>query len=595
MPIKKTSTQVLIELSERNQQYPDRPLDLLPNQTYSSTYSKLWFRCRNNHIFETSPHNVLKGHDCKKCSMKRVTLENRKDNSTFIKQLEQRNEKFPNKKVSLVEGQIYQKTNEPLSFRCMQGHVWNAIPKTIIRGSYCPECKRNKNILLHTYTTDTFIKLLDERNNTFNEKKVFLHSNQEYKGFKSPLAFFCDKNHEWISTPDNVLNAKSGCPICARKSYSSKCIQWLKEIQKREKITIQHMLHKDGEYIIPGTRLKVDGFCKETNTVYEFYGDYWHGNPLTTNHTQLNEITQTTFGDLYSNTVDRENKIKSLGYKLVSIWESDYDKREIKNSFNEILNNLKITSHTVYMWTFNQLKQTSNDRYFLAQINKSEPLPTFHIFEDEWEKNKTLVISKLKHYTNQNNITTIYARKCIIKPVDTKEKSTFLNQFHLQGNDNSQIAYGAFYANELVGVMTFSQPRMGIGVHKNKQENTFELVRFATNTNYRIPGIASKLLTHFKKNHKWNEIYSYADRRWSIGSLYYTLGFELIKTNPPDYFYIIDGKRKHRWNYRKDILKKTLQNYDANLTEYQNMQNHGYYRVWDCGTLKFSIKNSQKT
>jgi hypothetical protein len=74
--------------------------------------------------------------------------------------------------------------------------------------------------------------------------------------------------------------------------------------------------------------------------------------------------------------------------------------------------------------------------------------------------------------------------------------------------------------------------------------------------------------------------------------MYHQLGFALIADNKPDYQYVINGVRKHRWNYRKDILKNTLQNYDPNLTEYQNMENHGYYRIWDCGTLKFSIKNN---
>jgi len=36
-------------------------------------------------------------------------------------------------------------------------------------------------------------------------------------------------------------------------------------------------------------RIKVDGYDVETNTVYEFLGDYWHGNPKIFN---LNEINQ---------------------------------------------------------------------------------------------------------------------------------------------------------------------------------------------------------------------------------------------------------------------------------------------------------------
>lgn len=76
--------------------------------------------------------------------------------------------------------------------------------------------------------------------------------------------------------------------------------------------------------------------------------------------------------------------------------------------------------------------------------------------------------------------------------------------------------------------------------------------------------------------------------------MYYQLGFTLTADNPPDYFYVVDGVRKHRWNFRKDVIKYTLPNYDPNITEYQNMENHGYWRVWDCGTLKFTMFNKDQ-
>ena len=51
---------------------------------------------------------------------------------------------------------------------------------------------------------------------------------------------------------------------------------------KRDNIYIQHAIN-DKEYLIEGTRYHADGFCKDTNTIYEFHGDYWHGNPKLTN------------------------------------------------------------------------------------------------------------------------------------------------------------------------------------------------------------------------------------------------------------------------------------------------------------------------
>lgn len=212
------------------------------------------------------------------------------------------------------------------------------------------------------------------------------------------------------------------------------------------------------------------------------------------------------------------------------------------------------------------------------------------LFEDEM-MNTTLLTAKLHHYTQVNDSIRIHARQCEIKPCTKEEKRILLNNNHVQGNDNAQVYYGAYYDNHLISVMTFTQPRVALGAKGLPKEGVWELSRFCTNINYRIPGIASRLLRHFQKNHKWSEIYSYADKRWSVGNMYEKLGFTLTRDNPPDYFYVIDGVRKHRWNYRKDLLKTSLPNYDASLTEYQNMVNHGYYRVWDCGTLKYTIIN----
>lgn len=214
------------------------------------------------------------------------------------------------------------------------------------------------------------------------------------------------------------------------------------------------------------------------------------------------------------------------------------------------------------------------------------------LFEDEME-NTTLLAAKLKHYTTTNQSTRIHARQCTIRSCTNEEKKHLLNNNHVQGNDAAQVYYGAYFNDVLVAVMTFTCPRVALGQKDRTKDTSFiwELSRFCTDVNYRIPGIASKLLTHFKRNHKWKEIYSYADKRWSIGNMYHQLGFTLVGDNPPSYFYVIDGVRKHRWNYRKDILKNTLPNYDSSLTEYQNMENNGYWRVWDCGTLKFSMTN----
>lgn len=53
------------------------------------------------------------------------------------------------------------------------------------------------------------------------------------------------------------------------ENQSVKALKWLKWLSTQEKIRIQHKLN-GGEQKIAG--YKVDGFCAETNTAYEFYG-----------------------------------------------------------------------------------------------------------------------------------------------------------------------------------------------------------------------------------------------------------------------------------------------------------------------------------
>ena len=101
-------------------------------------------------------------------------------------------------------------------------------------------------------------------------------------------------------------------------------IEWIEFISKLNNNIIQHALNGE-EFKIPNTRFKADGFCKETNTIYEFHGDYWHGNP---NIYEPNDKTYfgKTFGELYETTLKREQLIKDMGFNLITMWESDWIK-----------------------------------------------------------------------------------------------------------------------------------------------------------------------------------------------------------------------------------------------------------------------------
>ena len=118
------------------------------------------------------------------------------------------------------------------------------------------------------------------------------------------------------------------------KIYSSKkCIKWLENIMINENIFIQHQKNK-GEYNIPNTLCKVDGYCQDTNTIYEFHGCFYHSCIKCYNENDINSLKNIQNKIIYQKTINKENFIKNLKYNLITIWEHDY-KPKIKRCYNK--------------------------------------------------------------------------------------------------------------------------------------------------------------------------------------------------------------------------------------------------------------------
>ncbi len=210
------------------------------------------------------------------------------------------------------------------------------------------------------------------------------------------------------------------------------------------------------------------------------------------------------------------------------------------------------------------------------------------IFEDEWKEKKDICKARLRHLLGKN-YRRIHGRKCDIRIILHEEKTKFLRKYHIQGNDKSIIHYGAFYKNRLISVMTFGMKRKILG-YKESKKGDWELVRFCSLFHFHIPGIAGKLLKRFIKDFEPKTLITYADKRWSKGNLYEKLGFIKTGETVPSYWYIKGDKRFHRLAFRKHLLEDKLNGYDESKTEWENMEAHGYQKIWDCGHYRFEIK-----
>jgi len=80
-----------------------------------------------------------------------------------------------------------------------------------------------------------------------------------------------------------------------------------------------------------GRRYRADGYSPKLNKVYEFLGDFWHGNPRRFAADYINKVNKKSMGSLLSATRTREQVIRGLGYEYEEIWEDDF-RKQMKNT-----------------------------------------------------------------------------------------------------------------------------------------------------------------------------------------------------------------------------------------------------------------------
>lgn len=204
------------------------------------------------------------------------------------------------------------------------------------------------------------------------------------------------------------------------------------------------------------------------------------------------------------------------------------------------------------------------------------------IYENEWVNDQEIVKNKLLSILKLNKQKTVYSRKSIVVEMSKQQKKQFFDTYHIQHDGPGSICYGLHDGTNIVAAMCFIKYK----------DQTFVLNRYATSCH--VPGGFTKLLEHFKRNHQWREIISFADLRWSEGKLYKQTGFTVDKILPPDYQYIINNKPIHKFNFRRKFLQKRLKYFDPNLSESQNCKNNNIDRIWDCGKIRFVLKNQSK-
>jgi len=155
---------------------------------------------------------------------------------------------------------------------------------------------------------------------------------------------------EWLTWHDHQLRQKAldQLPDEDLQANNMMARAYLDHPHPSHRHYIQHV-GNTGECHVPGTTFTVDGFCRETNTIYEFHGCFWHGCPkcFPVRDEPRLRLCNRTMSDVYQKTQQKMEQLRAKGYLIETMWECLWD----------------------------QLKQTRSDvQAYVASLQFLEPL-----------------------------------------------------------------------------------------------------------------------------------------------------------------------------------------------------------------------------
>lgn len=143
----------------------------------------------------------------------------------------------------------------------------------------------------------------------------------------------CTKHNSIFSQWISSLNAGIGCHDCGKENKSLAGLKMItiarkvalgkgkaKYVSKSETKWLDSMGVPIRQKWLDDVKYNVDGFDPDTNTVYLYHGEFWHGCPIKFDPEMIHPILKVKMKQLYEQTLLYESKIKDAGYNLVVKW-----------------------------------------------------------------------------------------------------------------------------------------------------------------------------------------------------------------------------------------------------------------------------------
>ena len=515
--------------------------------------------CRKHGEFQTIPAVHKKGYKCPVCKYGGTPEEKL---TAFLEKC---------KIIHKDRGYDYSKASfkintDKITIICPTHGEFSQVVSAHLQGQKCPVCAKIEGAELQRFTDEELLL-----------KVIAVHSDKyeydftEYTNIGSKIKIKCNK-HGWFHQRFDNHVGGSGCPECSLEASRFCLNEFIEKSRKIHKDKYDYSLCTENV----NSKTKMDIICPKHGVFKKSQNEHMtlkSGCPSCAStfskfEQWVGEVITEVTGEKISKKKLSNNKEVDVVYGNIG-FEANGLLYHCEGLVNGSLNN------------------GGKDRYYhLDKTNqaKEDGIKLYHIFENEYLEKPDLLRNKILNACGLNLGKKGHARSCEIIEISHNESFDFLEKYHIQGGDTSPIRYGAVLDGEMVGVMTFK---------RTSEAGVYDLNRYATNYNYHIRGLASKMLRKFERDFSPSKIKTFADIRWTPdgeNNLYTKLGFKLIEQQPPVYHYYnkkYGAKLFNRMRYQKHKILKEYPELDSSMTEKEMMIYLGFDRVWDCGNWKF--------
>lgn len=169
------------------------------------------------------------------------------------------------------------------------------------------------------------------------------------------------------------------------------------------------------------------------------------------------------------------------------------------------------------------------------------------VWEDEWQYRRDTVKSMIAHKLGVSSEGRVFARQTKVEKLTAQQAREFCECYHIQG-----FVQGSLYA----GLVDSAGGLVAVSVWRKNGTHAY-LERYCTSQV--VVGGMGKLLAYglaWARLAGAVDIVTFADLCVSDGGLYEKLGFVEDKVIRPDYKYVVNGRRAHKFNYRKKRFKE---------------------------------------